>query len=526
MPSALGQRDPDDDGHRRHHHVARERLAPDDGRRDDAEDRLGEEQRRECARAVVLQQPEVDDEVEAGDDEALEGDGAGQSTSPSRGGRLEDRRQHEEDGDTDDGLSQQELHRILALHGPGQIHGPLGQDQRAEEHDGVPDDRWTAERETAAEEDHDTAEGHQDSEQAAEAEAVAGNHEVGEHDGLHRIEIQDDGDVGGGRHRRGDVHRSHLHGEEHAERPPLLGRDAEAAQPTRAGRPHHDDRAAQQEAQRGQPERWRVFEAGLDRHGVDAPEERGEQRATGAAQIDRPVGRGGVGGRHFDAPQSSTRHNALMKIGLIGLPRSGKTTLFNLLTGARVATSRYDTGRVELNTGVARVPDTRVDRLSALFKPKKTTYATFDVVDLAGIAKGERAGLDTKEFRNADALLHVARAFADPALGAPAPRRDIEDLETELILADLEVVERRLERLEVSLKKRRTDVEAREQEVLTRLKTALEAETPLRALTLPDEDVKAVRGFTFLSQKPILHCVNVDEKSVTEGDRVAATYGL
>src|SRR5262249_18631847 len=135
-------------------------------------------------------------------------------------------------------------------------------------------------------------------------------------------------------------------------------------------------------------------------------------------------------------------------------------------------TSRYDTGRVELNTGVARVPDARVDRLSALFKPKKTTYATFDVVDLAGIAKGERAGLDTKEFRNADALLHVARAFADPALDAPAPRRDIEDLETELILADLEVVERRLERLEAALKKRRPDVEARGAEGVARLKNA------------------------------------------------------
>src|SRR6266849_5822845 len=171
-----------------------------------------------------------------------------------------------------------------------------------------------------------------------------------------------------------------------------------------------------------------------------------------------------------------------MKIGLIALPRSGKTTLFNLLTGAHVATSRYDTGRVELNTGVARVPDGRVDRLSELFKPKKTTFATFEVVDLAGIAKGERAGLDTKEFRNADALLHVVRALAGPALGTPEPRRDIEDLETELILADLEVVERRLERLEVSIKKRRTDLEVREQEVLLRLKTALETETPLRAV--------------------------------------------
>src|SRR2546429_4530231 len=95
-----------------------------------------------------------------------------------------------------------------------------------------------------------------------------------------------------------------------------------------------------------------------------------------------------------------------MKIGLIGLPKSGKTTLFNLLTGSTVATARYDAGRAELHTGVARVPDPRVDRLSALFKPKKTTYASFEVVDLAGIAKGERGGLETKEFRNADALLN------------------------------------------------------------------------------------------------------------------------
>jgi len=111
-----------------------------------------------------------------------------------------------------------------------------------------------------------------------------------------------------------------------------------------------------------------------------------------------------------------------MKIGLIGLPKSGKTTLFNLLTGSKVATARYDTGRAELHTGIARVPDPRVDRLSAIFKPKKTTYATFEVVDLAGIERGERAGLDTKEFRNADALLHVIRAFADACLRNGAPR--------------------------------------------------------------------------------------------------------
>jgi ribosome-binding ATPase len=215
-----------------------------------------------------------------------------------------------------------------------------------------------------------------------------------------------------------------------------------------------------------------------------------------------------------------------MKIGLIGLPKSGKTTLFNLLTGSAVSTSRYDTGRAELHTGVARVPDPRVDVLSGLFKPKKTTYATFEVVDLAGIAKGERAGLETKEFRNADALLHVVRAFPDAALGAPAPKRDIEDLETELLLADLEVVERRLERLEISIKKQRKDAEVKERDVLVRLKGALEVERPLRSESLtPDED-KLLRGFTFLSAKPIFHIVNVDEKAIADGERVVETYGL
>src|SRR5438477_10087275 len=187
-----------------------------------------------------------------------------------------------------------------------------------------------------------------------------------------------------------------------------------------------------------------------------------------------------------------------MKIGLVGLPKSGKTTLFNLRTGSDVPTSRYDGGRAELHTGVARVPDDRVDRLSALFSPKKTTYATFEVVDLAGIEKGGRASLDTKEFRNADALLHVVRGFTDEARGAADPRRDIVDLETELILADLEVVDRRLERLEVSIKKRRVDAEVTEQQVLRRLTAALESERPLRAADLSVDDLKLLRGFTFL----------------------------
>jgi GTP-binding protein YchF len=215
-----------------------------------------------------------------------------------------------------------------------------------------------------------------------------------------------------------------------------------------------------------------------------------------------------------------------MKIGLVGLPKSGKTTLFNLLTGSNVATSRYDSGRAELHTGVARVPDPRVDRLSALFKPKKTTYATFEVVDLAGIEKDERGGLEAKEFRNADALLHVVRAFPDEARGPADPRRDVLDLELTLVLADLEVVDRRLERLEASIKKQRKEAEVKEQEVLARLKGALESETPLRAVSLTAEEARLVRGFTFLSQKPILHLVNVEESAIAEGARVAERYGL
>jgi hypothetical protein len=214
-----------------------------------------------------------------------------------------------------------------------------------------------------------------------------------------------------------------------------------------------------------------------------------------------------------------------MKIGLVGLPKSGKTSLFNLLTGSSAATSSFGGARGELHAGIARVPDERVDRLSELFKPKRTTHAVFEVVDLAGIARGEHQGLDAKEFRNADALLHVVRAFPDAA-GAPAdPRRDVGDLETELILADLEVVERRLERLEASLKKKRTDVEVKEQGILLKVKPALESEAPIRAMDLTEDEARVLRGFTFLSQKPILHCMNFAEKDVERSANLPEVLG-
>src|SRR5438093_3582865 len=215
-----------------------------------------------------------------------------------------------------------------------------------------------------------------------------------------------------------------------------------------------------------------------------------------------------------------------MKIGLVGLPKSGKPSLFNLLTGASVATSSFGGARAEMHSGVARVPDERVDRLTGLFKPKKTTFASLEVVGVAGITKGDREGLDAKEFRSADALLHVARAFTDPAGTAPNPKGDIADLETELILADLEVVERRLERLEASIKKKRTDSEVKEQAILQRLKPALESETPIRAAQLSEDDARALRGFTFLSQKPILHCLNLSEKEIELGASLAERFGL
>ncbi len=215
-----------------------------------------------------------------------------------------------------------------------------------------------------------------------------------------------------------------------------------------------------------------------------------------------------------------------MKIGLVGLPKSGKTSLFNLLTGSSVATSSFGTSRGEMHTGIARVPDERVDRLAGVFKPRKTTWATFEVVDLAGISKGERQGLDAKEFRAADALLHVVRAFPDAGGTAPDPASDIVDLETELILADLEVVERRLERLEASLKKKRTDPDTYEQAVLLKLKPVLEAEHPVRVAPLTDVERRAIRGFTFLSEKPILHCLNLAEKEIERGRNLTDSFGL
>ena len=209
----------------------------------------------------------------------------------------------------------------------------------------------------------------------------------------------------------------------------------------------------------------------------------------------------------------------MLRAGLIGFPSSGKTALFQLLTSAREAPR--PAGRQEANVGVSRVPDDRLDRLTALFNPKKHVPATVEFADMGGAAAGKAGGaaalLDVAAFRNADALLHVVRMFRDPsvphAAGSIDPARDVRTMEDELILADLGVVERRLERLEKDIKKQASPELKKEFEILQVCRAALEAGKPLRDLDLAGEDLRRLRGFQFLSSKPIWRRRNAPSSS-------------
>jgi ribosome-binding ATPase len=228
-----------------------------------------------------------------------------------------------------------------------------------------------------------------------------------------------------------------------------------------------------------------------------------------------------------------------MKVGIVGLPQVGKTTIFSLLTEGRVDTSSWSSGR-EAHIGIAYVPDRRVDRLAEIVKPQKTTYATIEYVDLPGLSRGEgKAALEgqTKEMatylnslKNIDALLHVVRAFDDPNLphveGTVDPQRDIGLFELEMIFSDLAIVEKRLERLSKDLKKAKSVELEMENEILLRFKAALETERPLRELELTPEEEKRIRGFTFLSAKPILLVVNVGDQDAPKIANVVEVFGL
>jgi len=210
-----------------------------------------------------------------------------------------------------------------------------------------------------------------------------------------------------------------------------------------------------------------------------------------------------------------------MKTGIIGLPQVGKTSLFRILTKAKLEERSHANPR-ESHIGVARVPDVRLDRLAAIYSPRKTTFATVEYADVAAI--GQEALKETAfltGLRTVDALIHVLRGFEDdsiPHVGPIDPLRDIKNVEFDLMVSDLTQIEKRLERLEKDLKKMRTSELERENELLLRSKDALEKEQPLRELEMTPEEKKLIKGFTFLSQKPILYAVNIGESSTLGKD--------
>jgi GTP-binding protein YchF len=211
-----------------------------------------------------------------------------------------------------------------------------------------------------------------------------------------------------------------------------------------------------------------------------------------------------------------------MEIGIIGLPNSGKTTIFNALTRSQTATTAFSSGQLEVHTAVVDVPDPRIDRLTEMFKPKRTIYAQVTYNDIAGFGKGAgKTGL-SGPLLNAiaanDALMLVVRGFEDE--GVPHPNdtvdaaRDLEMMEAELILNDMTTIDKRLERLK-GMKLRGTPDERKrmvvEEELLQKLMAVLDEQRPLREVEISDEDRRMLGGFGLLSLKPLLRVINADD---------------
>ncbi len=217
-----------------------------------------------------------------------------------------------------------------------------------------------------------------------------------------------------------------------------------------------------------------------------------------------------------------------MQVTIVGLPGSGKTTVFNALTGGTAETGTFSGGRAAPNVGVVKVPDVRLDALSALFSPRKTTPADVTYVDVALPAGAAREGTVQPDvlalIRNADALLHVARAFEEGG-AAPDPWRDVEEMDLEFTVADLTVVEKRLERLQTQ-GRHGTPAEREaarlEEEVLARLRPHLEEGHALRDAQLSDDEERLLRGYRFLTQKPVLVVLNIDEGQLPTAERLEA----
>lgn len=210
-----------------------------------------------------------------------------------------------------------------------------------------------------------------------------------------------------------------------------------------------------------------------------------------------------------------------MRLGIIGLPQTGKTTLFNALTRGSQPTGAAS-GKIEMHTAVVDVPDARVDKLAEMFNPRKTIYAKVTYVDIAGLdgsaGKNGISGALLNQLTQMDGFIHVVRVFADDNVPHVRetidPLRDIQAMDSELVLNDLIAVERKLERLAEEKKKgagRDKAVVDREIVLFERFHEALAAETPLRDLDITAEEDKMLAGFGFLSQKPLLIVLNLSE---------------